>query len=167
MSARRRQRGVGLLEILIAVVIISIGFLAAARMQVESMRNSQSSYYRSQAYFMASAMVDRMRANVEGVRDGFYDDKTTAEAVSDPACEANACTPERIAQQDLHDWRASLHAGGEGFIPLLPSVEGVSAAGSVSAENGTGRYTVKLVWGEIVGGKSESSELTVQFVPER
>ena len=43
----------------------------------------------------------------------------------------------------------------------------MSAAGSVSAENGTGRYTVKLVWGEIVGGKSESSELTVQFVPER
>ena len=46
------QSGVGLLEVLIALIILSFGFLATARMQVEGMRYSQGAYNLSQAKFM-------------------------------------------------------------------------------------------------------------------
>jgi len=37
-----RQKGVGLIEVLLAVIILSIGFLAAARMQVEGIAANQA-----------------------------------------------------------------------------------------------------------------------------
>ena len=164
---RTRVRGVGLIEILIAVVVVSIGFLAAARMQVSSMRSSQNAYYRSQAHFMASEMIDRMRANVAGVRDERYRTLVTAGDAADPGCETKSCTSAEIARQDLHDWSAYLHAFGRttGFTPLLPSVDGVDASGSVT-EGSDGRYTIRLTWGEIVDGESAAAELRVDFVPE-
>ncbi len=81
-----RHKGIGLIEILIAVVIMSLGFLAAARMQVEGMRFSQSAYYQSQAYFLASDMIDRMRSNITGVENGYYDDQATSSEADDPGC---------------------------------------------------------------------------------
>ncbi|MFK7892804.1 MAG: type IV pilus modification protein PilV [Granulosicoccus sp.] len=74
LSAYGNERGIGLIEILIAVVVISIGFLATARMQVDSMRLSQSAYFQTQAAFLASEMIDRMRSNLPGVTSGFYTD---------------------------------------------------------------------------------------------
>jgi len=70
---RCQQRGIGFIEILITIALLSIGFLALARMQVEGMRFSQSAYFQSQAYFLASDMINRMRTNTDGVRDGHYD----------------------------------------------------------------------------------------------
>ena len=167
MSTPTRQRGVGFVEVLIAVLIISFGFLAVARMQVDSMRNSQSAYFRSQAHLMASAMIDRMRANVDGVRAGHYDAGRTAAGTTDPGCLNALCDPERIARQDLHDWSASLHAadGDADFVPLLPSVDAVDAFGEIR-RTGAGRYTVRVVWGERVGETVESAELAVDFVSE-
>ena len=167
-SLARGQRGVGLIEILIAVVIIAIGFLAAARMQVDSMRYSQSAYYRSQAYFMASEMIDRIRANVEGVRDGEYDSLTTSAAAVDPGCDAKDCTPAEIARQDLHDWSAYLHPldGRAGFVPLLPSVTGFDAVGVVQRFGGPNNYLLQLNWGEIVDGQPERQQLRIDFVAE-
>jgi len=71
----QKQKGVGLLEILITVLLLSIGFLAAAKMQVQGMRFSQSAYIEAQAYFMISDMMDRMRSNAKGVRAKHYDNK--------------------------------------------------------------------------------------------
>ena len=59
------QQGIGLIEILIAVLLVSIGFLAAAQMQVHSMRFSQSAYHQSQAYYLATSMIARIRSNTK------------------------------------------------------------------------------------------------------
>ena len=163
-----RQRGVGLIEILIAVVVLSIGFLAAARMQVEGMRFSQSAYFNSQAYFMASDLIDRMRANVEGVSNGEYDSGfITGAQVMDPGCADRACTPAELARQDLFDWSVHLHPSlvGVEAPPSLPDGENVVARGEV-IDDGDGQYTVNVHWAEIVDGGSREQTLSLSFVAE-
>ena len=120
---RERQQGVGFIEILVTVLLLSVGFLAAAQMQVQSMRFSQSAYLQSQAYFMISDMMDRMRGNIAGVNDGFYDSLSTSSGATDPDCNRNYCNARQLAAQDLFDWSTYLHPlrSTADFIPLLPS----------------------------------------------
>jgi len=161
------QQGVGLLEILIAVILMSMGFLAAARMQVEGMRFSQSAYHQSQAYFLANDMIDRMRSNISGVESGFYTGATTKSDASNPACDVVQCSPLGIARQDIYDWSAALHplAGITGFVPALPSTETTSASGQI-IDMANGVFAVVMSWNEVVGGGDSEQNLRVQFALE-
>ena len=58
-----RQSGFTLLEVLIAIIVISIGLLGLAGVMASSMRNSHSAYQRTQATWLAYDIVDRMRVN--------------------------------------------------------------------------------------------------------
>jgi len=167
MKERSRQRGVGLIEILITVVLLSIGFLAAAQMQMQGMRFSQSAYFQSQAYFLTSDMIDRMRANLDGVEDGAYDNLVTSASIASPNCDVVLCTPANLAQQDLFDWSSKLYSmeGDPNFIPALPSSTPVSARGSITPL-GNGVYTVRLEWSEIIDGSETASFVSMNFVPE-
>ena len=160
----RGQRGVGLIEILVAVVIISIGFLAAARMQVEGMRFSQEAYHRSQAYFMASDMIDRMRANIAGVRAGHYDSVATAKQLENPGCGAMQCMPDEIAAQDRYDWSALIHPAEGARLAVLPTMGDASPSASVAG--GDGRYTVTVRWPTVVDSAQGWDDVTVAFVTE-
>lgn len=163
-----QQRGVGLIEILIALLVLTIGFLAAARMQVEGMRFSQSAYYNSQAYFMASDIIDRMRANIDGVSDGEYDGNfQTSAASANPNCGDNPCTPAELAQQDLFDWSVHLHPALAGIdaTPALPSADGIEARAEVLSD-GAGQYTVNVFWAEVVDNTLQEERLAVSFVSE-
>ncbi len=162
-----RQTGIGLIEILIAVVIMSLGFLAAARMQVEGMRFSQSAYFQSQAYFLASDMIDRMRSNIAGVEKGYYDAQGTSEEADDPGCALTQCNSLGIARQDLFDWSTSLHSlqGASGFTPALPGSD-TSAAQGLIQDMDNGVYAVVMRWSEVIQGENNQQELRIQFALE-
>lgn len=164
----RSQKGVGIIEILVTIVLLSVGFLATARMQVESMRFSQSAYYQSQAYFMASDIINRMRTNSEGVAAGHYDNIATASSSSNPGCAANNCDARNIALQDIYEWSSYLHApaGSVNFIPALPSTDNLQAIGSVEPVNAD-IYTVNLEWSEIIGNEAQVQTLSVNFALSR
>ena len=68
-----RQGGFTLLEILIAVVILSVGLLGLAGLQAQSLRANQSALFLSQANLLAYDVVDQMRANRDPARRGDYD----------------------------------------------------------------------------------------------
>ena len=57
------QRGTTLIEVLIALIVLSIGLLGLALLQVTSVQSNHSAYYRSQATVLAHDLADRMRAN--------------------------------------------------------------------------------------------------------
>lgn len=59
----RCQRGFTLLEVLIALVVLSIGLLSLAGLQATGLRNNHSAYLRSQATLLAYDAIDRIRAN--------------------------------------------------------------------------------------------------------
>lgn len=58
-----RQKGFTLLEVLVAMLILSIGLLGLAGLMASSLRNNHSAYYRSQATWLAYDVIDRMRTN--------------------------------------------------------------------------------------------------------
>lgn len=164
----RKQSGIGLIEIFITVILLSIGFLAAARMQVEGMRFSQSAYHQSQAYFLANDMINRMRSNSRGVIAGSYDDIRTSPAAENPDCSTNFCSADQVAKQDVYDWGGYFHSreGVTNFIPALPSAENIEAYAKVEPLN-EDIYTVTLVWAEIIDGEYTAQTMSVNFVLQK
>ncbi|MDB4222256.1 type IV pilus modification protein PilV [Granulosicoccus sp.] len=161
---RKFESGVGLIEILIAVVIMSLGFLAAARMQVEGMRFSQSAYYQSQAHFLANDMIDRMRSNIPGVLTDEYSNEETSSSAARENC--TVCTPSEIADLDLFEWSSSLHplTGAAGFIPALYAPASGRINRIPSDDNpDLQRYEIVMSWTELIQGEDESQTLSIRF----
>ncbi|MBL8268258.1 type IV pilus modification protein PilV [Steroidobacter sp.] len=73
LSTRPAQRGFTLVEILVTVVLISVGLLGVAALQLTTLRGNQEAYVRSQASILAADILDRMRANPIAFRNGAYD----------------------------------------------------------------------------------------------
>ena len=63
MHYGRQVRGFTLVEVLIALIVLSIGLLGIAAMYVETLRANRSALVRTQAIALASDLADRIRAN--------------------------------------------------------------------------------------------------------
>ena len=59
----RQQRGFSLVEVLIALIIMSVGMLGIAGLYVQSMQAGRTSMFRHQAVTLAGDVADRIRAN--------------------------------------------------------------------------------------------------------
>ena len=70
---RARQAGATLIEVLVSVLVLSIGLFGAAALQISAMRNNQSSYEHAQMTVLTQGMLDAMRANLAGVATGQYE----------------------------------------------------------------------------------------------
>lgn len=131
---RHLQRGVSLIEVLVSVLIFSVGLLGLAALQLNSMKANQTAGVRSHATFLAYEMGDRMRAARGDAQAGFYTIAVGAALPCNPAEES--CLP---FQRDLAEWRANL-------ARQLPNGDG----GVV--QNGD-QFTVIVQWNEErVGG---------------
>jgi len=63
LNSRRRQAGFNLLEVLVSLLIVTVGLLGLAGVQVVAQRAEQESYQRAQAMVLMSDIVDRMNTN--------------------------------------------------------------------------------------------------------
>lgn len=126
----QHQRGVLLLEILITVVILSVGLLGLAAMQLQGTQSNHSAYLRSQASFLSYDILDRMRSN----RSLALNMSSYAINMSDPAptsttnCAAASCNSSEMALFDMSEWK-------QATTSILPSGNGeifftAAAAGS-------------------------------------
>lgn len=79
-ALKRRQRGTSLIEALVAMVVLSLGLLGLAGLQLNSMKTSQGAHLRAQAAEHAYDMLDRMRADRDNARSGDYNIALTATA---------------------------------------------------------------------------------------
>lgn len=68
----KQQRGVSLLEVLISVLVLSIGLLGVAALQTSSMRNTNSALEKSMAVILTDTLSELLRANPEAARLGNY-----------------------------------------------------------------------------------------------
>ncbi|TAM09590.1 MAG: type IV pilus modification protein PilV [Nevskiaceae bacterium] len=78
-----RQRGAGLIEILIAVLVLAIGILGIAGLQTRALVGAGDSMGRSMATVALYSIVDAMTADVANARGGAYNGQVAA----------NACPP--------------------------------------------------------------------------
>ena len=140
------QLGVSMLEVLIAVLILSFGLLGLAGLLSGGMRANQSAYYRTVATNQAYDMTDRMRSNLAGVAAGGYANVTGIPG--NPGCDTGPCTPIQLAQYDAFDWNTTNAATlprGAGVVCLDSSPDDGTPAAPACDNAGT-IYVTKVWW---------------------
>ena len=110
-----RQQGFTLLEVLIALLVLSIGLLGLAALQTTGLRSNEMASMRTTSTMLAYDISDRMRANPQGVTNGEY---IKAVSGTPPDCIGGNCTPSELAAFDLSQWTTAiaLLPGGQGDI---------------------------------------------------
>lgn len=101
------QRGFTLIEILIAVLVLSFGLLGLAMLQATGLKYNTDSYMRTQATLAAYSIMDRIRANRTGADNADYvasSAPATAETCGDPGSTCSSATA--LANYDLTQWYA-------------------------------------------------------------
>jgi len=101
---QRLPRGFTLLEVLIALLIFSMGLLGLAGILVLSVKTNHAATQRTQAIFLAQSLAERMRANTNGVWAAAYDGATppTPAVSCDPT--TTPCTATGLASWDRSLW---------------------------------------------------------------
>ncbi len=110
-----RQAGASLIEVLIAILILSFGMLSVGSMLSFSIQMPKLSAYRATATHLASSQVERMRANPVGFAAGNYSAALAAAsswsfdpiAISGSNCSygGTQCTPATLAAADINEFR--------------------------------------------------------------
>jgi type IV pilus assembly protein PilV len=144
-----RMRGFTLIEVLVSLVILSIGLLGIAKLMLFSSHSNDSAYLRSQATDLAYEMLDYMRANTATAAIPSYNTAATALA-TDPGftCLTTAgCA--NLALYDVYQWKLRLDANS-GLVPVgaLPNGRG-SVATTLSASGQTS-VTIIVSWDDSV-----------------
>ena len=137
---RARARGFTLIEALVALLILSIGLLGVAALQLTSLRSNHSSSLRSQATLLAYDIVDRMRANQNAAKAGAYD-----------IALAGSPTAGTVAGDDLVRWKQNL----TNTLPVGKGAVARSGAGSAT------KFTITIQWDD-----SRGAEPALSFVME-
>jgi type IV pilus assembly protein PilV len=114
------QRGFTLVEVLVALVVLSIGLLGMAKMVMVSSHSNDSAYLRSQATAMAYQAMDSMRANLLGATAGNY--VTGLGVMPGPASNCSAyCDNPTLALSDVRGWKQHLLALPKGTGAITTS----------------------------------------------
>jgi type IV pilus assembly protein PilV len=137
---RARQRGVGMIEVMVAIVIFAFGMLGLAGLQTAALRYQKSAWLRANTAALATDIAERVRSNLEGAKDATAYQFTSAYAdaaatpPAAPSVDAAAIpTRKQIADRDLAEWAAAA-------AEQLPG-GAVNLAGSI----GSG-YVATLMW---------------------
>jgi type IV pilus assembly protein PilV len=146
-----RQRGLTLVEVMITVVVFSIGLLGVAGLHAFAKRATFEASQRSTASELAHTLLEEMRFNSGGlgnfVAAGTLGGGTrAAPAVScnDPL---NACSAAQLATQSLWQWERMLD-GGKETLAAADSGGLVDPTACVTGPPGgaAGTYAVTVVW---------------------
>ena len=122
LGAHLAMEGFSLIEVLVALFVLSIGLLGLAALQTTGLRFSHQSYERTQATLQAYDIIDRMRTNKSGTGDTVnttYNDVSLDSAPGTTDCAATSCNGTQLAEYDLRQWNnanAGMLAEGRGAI---------------------------------------------------
>jgi type IV pilus assembly protein PilV len=88
------QKGVSMIEVLVAIIVLSIGLLGLAGLQSAGLTHNQSASFRSTATMMSYSILDSMRANRVEARNGSYN----------IAIGASLSSGSTVPEQDVSNW---------------------------------------------------------------
>ncbi len=141
----RRQQGFSMIEVLVSTVVLAVGLLGFASLQVNGLKNNQSAYFRSQATQLAYDIADRMRANPSAKTAYLSSNLAPEDAVAQNNClSTDGCSTDEMAMHDVFEWQRFLTA-------QLPNGEGLIA---VQADI----YTVTIAWDDNRDGLTDAND---------
>lgn len=146
---RKTVAGFSLIEILVSILIISLGILGTSSLLIKGMNNAKTASLRSSAAAQASSLAAAMYANRSfwAVRTSDINFTSSGAEISNkstnidttrPSC--NACSPAQIAGLDVSTWVASLDTA-------LPDAKSDVSCPKVDG-NAAHNCTIKISWSE-------------------
>ncbi|MEE4674181.1 type IV pilus modification protein PilV [Pseudomonas alliivorans] len=124
---RHRQSGMTLIEVLVSVLILAIGLLGAAAIQLNALKYTDSAAMTSQASFIAYDMMDRIRANVDGNAASTGGQNVLATYGLNSLAAAPGANINVARDQDLFDFKNNINnfagATGTGVINVANAPE--------------------------------------------
>ena len=138
--AAKRQRGDTMIEVLVTIIIIAVGVLGTAALQVTTLKNLSSSHSASIAAIVAEDLTERIRANpTAALADNYV---FNAKPAAIPDCVSSECTMAQLANYDIGTWWNDM----ETVLPA-PTAVAVRLAG-------TDTFRLTLRWDEDRSGSS-------------
>jgi type IV pilus assembly protein PilV len=142
-----KSKGFSLIEVLVAVLVLAIGLLGVAALQINATRANQSAELRSQASMLAYFILDAMRANREAAISGAYNTESYPEH---KLCEAPS-SPSTLAEKDQEAWLKALKHN---------LVDQPSTCGEIACNIDT--CTVKVYWDDSRAGGASNQVIEVK-----
>ena len=145
MSVNFKQQGVGLLEVLIAFLLLAVGGVGLASMQLEAKRLNFEATQRSMATALVADITERMRNNTGVLADYSVNHLGSGSRGSEPSpnCRDADCTPAQLAAHDLWEWEQAIDGANE----LLGTTEtGGLDTPRACITHANGEISVALAW---------------------
>lgn len=172
--APRRQRGVSLIEVMVAVIVFGVGLLGLALMQMKGAQFTKESGSRGNVVVQVRSLMDAMRSNpaaallpVKAV------DPAAPTSAECPYCYSgtavlasvdcsSGCDATHAAKRDLYLWTERLKK-------VAPGPAGTGPRSTVSWDSSLGMYVVKATWsaGGLNGSTTSADDqsYTLDYLP--
>ncbi|MEL7185701.1 MAG: type IV pilus modification protein PilV [Pseudomonadota bacterium] len=154
----KKQRGFSLVEVLIALVIMSVGMLGIAGLYVQSMQAGRTSMFRHHAVTLAGDVADRIRANPTA--GAAYNHAASATGTNNNCVAMSTdCNPAEMAANDIFVWQTQADDS-------LPNGT-VAVAFTAAAAGVPPLYQITVAWDEPnpLGGTTPSYTFTIPVNP--
>lgn len=145
--------GYSLIELLVAILVIGLGVLGAAGLQLASSQNTRVALEGTTAVILAQDMAERLRANPQGAYAGVADGSAPPGFVD---CLAANCAPTELASFDVTVWKCSLgrwqddgacvEARAAGALPAEEQQPGLPIGDGAIDWGANGQFTVSVFW---------------------
>lgn len=152
---RARAAGFGLIEVLITLLVFSIGILAVAGLQAVARKNNYEALQRTTAAWLAHSIIASMRANPQALDHYLVAASAPLGSGNNVALQTNcydqACTPAQLANFDRWLWQRALDGASESVIlnnaPIFTGGLSRPSACILGPPAGaSGTYTVVIAW---------------------
>jgi type IV pilus assembly protein PilV len=150
-AAPRRERGATLIEVLVTMVIIAIGLLGMAGLQVRTQISELESYQRSQALLLLNDMANRIAVN----RNNAASYITAGSMGTGMVCPTATAT---TAQRDAREWCLALQGTN---VTAGSDNKGAMVGGrGCVAQLGSNEYMVTVAWQGLVSISAPPAAVT-------
>lgn len=161
LSSRDAAHGVSLIEVMVAILVFSIGMLGLALLQMKGAKFTRESSSRSAAIILARSLADSMRANPAGAlpkgsASAYLYDGTTTYTRAD--CDTTTLdSPTAIATRDLACWQLALNRA----LPL-PTASGSKLA-TVTSDPNLGTLVITISWAGVADDATADATQSYSF----
>lgn len=148
------QRGITLIESLVAIVVMALGILGILGVQMRTLTDTQTSVRRAQAIRLIEDMGERMKANPSALANLSSYVTNFAAAPTVPSC-ASGCTAANLATYDVAVWKRTVRENlplGKASIFVAPG----------EADGNRRQLGVMIAWreNEAAGSKTDDIDAT-------
>lgn len=162
VRTKQAQKGVTLIEVLVAAFVLSVGLLGHSKIQALGVRAGTDANIRTQATYLLTEMMERMRANRPAADSNYYatfvyasTDCTAAPAKvcsEGVAGSAVQCSADEIASEDATQW--------------FCDVQGTLPNGNVAVSAAAAVYSIQVSWdGLDEDGITQNRNVSATFIP--